>query len=134
MEGRMTDHEERESKLNKDFSAKLILKLIDLIGSNLCGKLDGQPLESVSIKASGRRFVIKGWVDKKAGPAIRFSAPWGDLGNGYALFQASVDAGWEDAEETAVDLDFGWEQAVLAISFNLEDGSSHEAAFTGRPQ
>lgn len=122
------------SDIQNKLSTKLILKLIDMLSANLNGEFDGKPLESVSIKATGRRFVIKGWLNKDTGPAIRFSAPWGDIGNGYLLYQPDTDSDWEDAEETAIDLDVEWEQASLVIEFDLENNAGHRVVFTGHPQ
>ncbi len=122
-----------QSWAESEIGLGLIKKIIKLLKKNLSGELDGTAFAKTSIKASGRRFVVKGWIDTQKGPAVRFSAPWGDLANGYLLYQPNTDAEWEDVEETEIDLDFDWQLVSLKVAFTREDDSEHKVLFKGVP-
>jgi hypothetical protein len=110
--------------------AKAFLKHIR---PHFTGSLDGKPFAKVSTDASGRRFVVKGFVDIKKGPAVRLSSKWGELGSGFVWFLKSAASEWQDVEEKITHKLDGLKMTIR-VEFT-EGGRKHTALFvaTGKP-
>jgi hypothetical protein len=119
-----------KNELSADLAQRVLRGLLELLLQEPSGSLDGAPFAKVSTEATGRRFVIKGWLDILHGPAIRFSAPWGDLANGQAMYQPEPQAEWDDTEEHGIDLSHSWQGIELTFDFaRLPDGPVQRAKF-----
>lgn len=83
------------------------------------------PFASVSIASCGHKFVIKGFVDNKKGPVVKFSCPWGQLGSGQIYFLESDKAKWEETTESEVQLS----TAHLHLAFERSNAEDWKADF-----
>jgi len=119
-----------QSLLLEGFGSGMLKRLLALLQSDISGELDGNSFQSCSINGSGRRaFVIKGWIDNKKGPMVRFRARWGELGDGEIHYQKDPQSEKEDTDTTDVDLRSENGKLALVVSFKTDDGKDHSAVF-----
>ncbi len=119
-------------------------KITELVGANesiilgilkklkkVTGELDGKPFQKTSLEGSNlakRIFVCKGWVDTKAGPALRFRVRIGQLSDGQLMYDPAA-SGWQDCEEDSIEVDQSSGGLVLRLAFTDQAGKRHKAHF-----
>jgi hypothetical protein len=110
--------------------AKAFLKHIR---PHFSGSLDGRPFAKVSTDSSGKRFVAKGFIDTRRGPAVRLSSKWGELGSGFVWYLKSAASEWQDVDEKITHKIDGL-KLTIKVEFTAADGK-HTALFvaTGKP-
>ena len=120
-----------ETLLLEGFSAAVVERLTRAVKQTIQGSLDDRPFVDCTVLATGRRaFVVKGWVDRAAGPVVRFRAAWGDLAGGEVRFQELPGTAWLDAEVRGLRLDSLGHRITLVLEFVTEDGEGHGVEFT----
>ena len=79
------------------------------------------PFKEVSTKASGRKFVIKGFDSD--GRHVKFSCDWGQLSDGQVYFIPKGEHKWLPTAENNIDLDLTAKKLVLEFEteFTAED-------------
>jgi hypothetical protein len=108
----------------------IVLKILKKL-KKVTGELDGKPFAKCSLEGGNlakRIFVCKGWIDTKAGPALRFRCRIGQLSDGQLMYDPGAD-GWQDVEEDEITLEE--RQDGLALRFKFTDGKNkkHSASF-----
>lgn len=98
------------------------------------GELDGKAFAKTSLEGCNlakRIFVCKGWVDTKAGPAVRFRVRIGQLSDGQVMYDPAA-SGWQDVEEDGVVLDPDGGGLKLSLAFTDAAGKKHKASFASK--
>ena len=119
-------------------------KITEILGANesivlsilkklkkVSGELDGKPFQKTSLEGSNlakRIFVCKGWVDTKAGPALRFRVRIGQLSDGQLMYDPAA-SGWQDCEEDNIEVDQSAGGLILKLAFTDASGRKHKASF-----
>ncbi|MCC7478336.1 hypothetical protein IT575_07725 [bacterium] len=109
----------------------IILSILKKL-KKVSGELDGKPFQKTSLEGSNlakRIFVCKGWVDTKAGPALRFRVRIGQLSDGQLMYDPDL-SGWQDCEEDSIEVDQGAGGLVLKLAFSDAKGKRHKASFS----
>ena len=115
-------------------SFEYIASLLKFLELKLSGKLtspDGSTKDfaKVSVRAVGKQgFVIKGWVDTKKGPMVKFSCPWGDVADGETYYQEKPGGDIEDTEEQ----DINFSNKKLTATFDRVSGEEYSVEFSAK--
>ena len=102
-----------------------------LTGADITGDLDGHEIVASSIYGCGKKaMVIKGWVDPRNGPAIRFRAAWDDIKGGEFFYQKHPSDNWIETSASLIKLELGDTSASIVGKFRTGPDDEHSVRLT----